>query len=96
MIGHPAEISVNQPVVHIVNNRGFNPEELADFAVDKIISIADTAAPEIKAQAEAFKNHMRSVIRFYLTAAVQSDRTTISNRLKEMGHHEVASVIRSI
>ena len=96
MIGHPAEISVSQPMVHVVSNRGFNTEEMAEFAVNKIISISDTAAPEIKAQAEAFRNHMRSVIRFYLTAAVQSDRTTVSNRLKEMGHHEVASVIRGI
>lgn len=96
MIGQPTEIAVTPPVVHIVNNRGFTPDELAKFAVDKIISIADTAAPEIKVQAEAFKNHMHSVIKFYLTAAVQSDRTTVSNRLKEMGHHEVASVIRGI
>jgi hypothetical protein len=96
MIGQHSEVALGSPVVRTVDYRGFNPEELAEFAVEKIISVADTAPPELKAQAHAFRNHIHSVIKFYLTAAVQSDRTTVSNKLKEMGHHEVASVIRSI
>jgi hypothetical protein len=96
MIGSPTEIALGAPTVRVVNNRGFTPDEMADFAVDKIISISDTASPEAKAQAHAFRNHIHSIIRFYLSAAVKSDRTTLSNRLNEMGHHEVASIIRSI
>ena len=36
-------------------DRGFTPEEIAERAADKIVSVSDNATPEVRAQAEAFK-----------------------------------------
>jgi len=38
-----------------VSNRGFTPEEIAEQALDKIISIGNNSHPVIQAQAEAFR-----------------------------------------
>ena len=45
---------------------GFTPDEIAERCLDKIISVADTALPEVQAQAQAFKDHIRAVLVFYM------------------------------
>ena len=55
-------ISIGNLGVKTTENRGHTPEEVAEMATDKIISVSDTAPPQIKAQAHAFKNVCYKII----------------------------------
>jgi len=78
-----------------VSGRGFTPEELADNAVDRIISISASADPVIRQQAEAFRDHIRSVLVSYGKQCVRSNHTTISNRLRDAGHPELTKLLEN-
>ena len=73
---------------------GFPQTRLLRDALDKIISVADTALPEVQAQAQAFKDHIRAVLVFYMKEAANSDRTTVYNALLEAGQKDLAELIR--
>ena len=80
-------------VVHTTENRGHTPEELAEMALDKIIYIGSRSHPAIREQAEAFRNHIRSVLIAYMKQAVACHNTTIANRLKQAGHPELVKLL---
>jgi hypothetical protein len=76
-----------------VSGRGFTPEELADNALDRIISISSSADPVIRQQAEAYREHIRMVLISYGRQCVKSNHTTISNRLRDAGHPELTQLL---
>ena len=76
-----------------VSGRGFTPEELADNALDRIISISSTADPVIRQQAEAFRQHIRAVLVSYGNQCVKSNHTTIANRLRDAGYSELTQLL---
>ena len=78
-----------------VSGRGFTPEELADNALDRIISISSSADPVIRQQAEAFREHLRAVLISYGRQCVKSNHTTISNRLRNAGHPELTQLLEN-
>jgi len=78
------------------SGRGLNVEELADMALRKLIHIADTAPPELREQANRFKESIRVVLIRYLHQAIKSDRTTLYNDLRGAGFPEVADIILKI
>ena len=73
--------------------RGFTPDEIADRALAKIMYVSKDANPLIRDQAEAFKESIRETLVFYLKQAVQSDRTTLANRLREAGHSDLIKLL---
>jgi hypothetical protein len=79
--------------VMTTQGRGFTPEEVADRAVNKIISVGSQTHPVIRDQAEAFRESIRSVLVFYIKEAVQSDRVTVANKLKQAGHPELVKLL---
>jgi hypothetical protein len=79
--------------VYSTINRGFTPEEIAERAIDKIIFVGKDSHPLVREQAEAYKNHIKSVVLFYLKEAVKSDRTTLANRLRDAGHPELIKLL---
>lgn len=81
--------------VQTTDNRGFTPEELAQRAADKIISIGDQSHPAVRAQAHAFKKHIEAVITFYLREAVTQDRVTLANRLREAGYPDLITLLEN-
>jgi len=85
-----------QVEVKTTSNRGFTPEEVAEMAADKIISISDDANPIIRDQAKAFRKHMVAVLSFYMRQAIRSDRTTVYNALNDAGHRDLAELIRRL
>ena len=89
----PAPIKVD---VLTTSGRGMTAEEVAELALNKLISISDTAPPEIAAQAKAFKERMRMVLVHYMRQAIASDRTTVYNILKDAGHLDIAETIRGL
>lgn len=79
--------------VHTTQYRGHTPEEIANFALEKIMYVSKDANPLIREQAEAFKEHIRAVLVQYLKQAVKSDRTTLANKLREAGHSELIKLL---
>jgi len=77
-------------------NKGHSPEQMAEMCVNRIVDISDTAHPVIREQARMFRRHMQEVVLSYMKKAVNSDRTTVYNALKEAGHPELAEMVRSL
>lgn len=88
-----ADAQLGAVKVFTTDGRGATIEEIADRAVNRIISIGEQAHPVIAAQACAFRENIRKVLEFYLAEAVRSDRTTLANRLKVQGHTELLPLI---
>jgi hypothetical protein len=98
MVGAALELARDVPVVGVktTSGRGMTPEELAEMCADKIVYVSDTAPPEIRDQARAFKVQVQKVVQLYLQQAVRSDRTTVYNALTDAGHPELAELIRRL
>ena len=80
-------------IVNTTTGRGFTPEEIAQRAADKIISVGDTAHPVIRDQAQAFKSHIQKVVEFYIKEAVRNDRATLALKLQEAGYPDLVSLL---
>lgn len=78
-----------------VSGRGFTPEELAEQALNKIISVGGNSHPIIRDQAEAFKNEIRGVLVHYMKQAVRSNHTTLSNRFRAAGCPELIKFLEN-
>lgn len=92
-------INVSSPVlvggvqVQTTQFRGWSTEELAQRAADKIVYVGDKSHPAIREQALAFKESVRQVVAFYLKEAVEQDRVTAANKLREAGHPELVHLL---
>ena len=82
--------------VNITRRKRFTPEEVAERCAKTIIEISDDANPVIKAQARAFRRQLLKTLEFYISEAVQSDRTAVYNALTDAGHPELANHIRRL
>lgn len=76
-----------------VSGRGFTPEEVAEQALAKIISVGGNCHPVIRDQAEAFKDQIREVLVHYMYQAVRSNHTTLANRFRAAGHPELVKLL---
>ena len=85
--------TIGDVMVHTVRHRGFTPEELAEQALNKIIYVGDQSHPAIRDQAQAFREHIRGVLVFYMKRAIESNNTTLANRLREAGHSELVTLL---
>ena len=86
-------VELGSVMVHSVSGRGFTPEELAEQALNKIIYVGDQSHPAIREQAQAYKDHIRNVLVFYMNRAIESRNTTLSNRFTEAGHPELIKLL---
>ena len=90
------EISIGDLGVKTTENRGHTVEEIAEMATNKLISISDNADPMVKAQAQAFKESIQTVILLYMKQAIVSDRATVAGLLDKQGHKDMADIIRRL
>jgi hypothetical protein len=79
----------------LVSGRGFTPEEVAEQALNKIISVGGNCHPVIRDQAEAFKDQIRGVLVHYMKQAVRSNHTTLANKFRAAGHPELVKLLES-
>ena len=94
MIGNSTSVLLGGGVkVMTTSGRGFNPEEVAERALDKIIAVGSDSHPAVRVQAEAFKNDIRKVLVQYMKEMVRSHNTTLAHRFKEMGHSELIKLL---
>jgi hypothetical protein len=75
---------------------GLTNEQIADLAVDKIVSISDQAPPHVRQQANQFREHLKKVLYHYLLLARKEERGTIIQALRSSGQKETAEYIRRL
>lgn len=93
MFSADSAAEIGEIMVHKVDYRGFSPEELAEQALNRIIYVGDQSHPAIRDQAEAFREHIRQVLVFYMKRAIESRNTTLVNRFTEAGHPELIKLL---
>ena len=94
MIGNSTSVLLGGGVkVMTTSGRGFNTEEVAERALDKIIAVGSDSHPAVRAQAEAFKKDIRKVLVQYMKEMVRSHNTTLANRFREMGYPELIKLL---
>ena len=82
--------------VQTTQNKGLSPEYWTERIMERLISISENATPEVKAQAEAFKDNMTQVVLLYMKQAIASDRATVAGLLQKQGHKDMADIIRRL
>lgn len=79
----------------MVSGRGFTPEEIAEQALNKIISVGGNCHPVIRDQAEAYREQIRVLLIHYMHQAVRSNHTTLANRFRAAGHPELIKLLEN-
>lgn len=74
MQGHATTFGQGDLKVRIANNRTFTPEEWAEMAADRIVSVSDSAPPPIRDQAHAFGGQVAQIVSHYIRNAVEEER----------------------
>ena len=95
MIGHESVPALGNVSVMTTSNRGHSVEEMTELLLRRIISVADTAPPAIRAQAIEFQDSLRKLIHHYMAEAVKSDRITVAAKLRAEAPH-LADLIEQI
>jgi hypothetical protein len=78
------------------SNGGHTPEQVAELCVDRLMSVSESAPPEIAMQARAFKDQMLAVVLHYVKMAAREDRESVVAKLEQAGATDVAQQIRRL
>tara|TARA_R100000935_G_C2805874_1_gene152640 strand:- start:73 stop:357 length:285 start_codon:yes stop_codon:yes gene_type:complete len=89
-------IQLGQIEVHTTNNKGHDPEFWAQQTTNKILGISENAPEHVKLQAEAFKNHIYSIILSNINNAIDSKKVTMVGLLTKQGHEDMAKIIKEL
>ena len=79
--------------VQTTENKGLSPEYWTERIMERLVAVSDNADPMVKAQAEAFKDTIQTVVLLYMKQAILSDRATVAGLLEKQGHKELANII---
>ena len=90
------DVAVGSLGVTTTDYKGHSVDEIAERAVNKIVSISNNADPMIKAQAHAFKDRTKMVVAYYIQEGVKNHICTVCNELEKQGHKDLANIIRRI
>ena len=82
--------------VQTTENKGLSPEYWTERIMERLVAVSDNADPMVKAQAEAFKDTIQTVVLLYMKQAILSDRATVAGLLEKQGHKEMADIIRRL
>ena len=90
------ESNLGDVVVKTTERRGLSPEELAERAVEQIVSVSSSVDPIVRQQAEAFRNRIYHVVLGIIKQAIKSDRTTLINEFIQQGQSDTAEILRRL
>ena len=96
MLDSTSVSELGNALVFTSNNRGHSPEDMAEMALNKIMTVSDSAPPVIRDQAYAHRQSLKEVLIYYMNRMCQSERTTIWALLKQQGHEDMAEIIRRL
>jgi hypothetical protein len=77
-------------------DRGHPPEFYAERICEKLIHISESAPPEIRVQALAFRERMMAVLLDGIRKAIISDHTTVITQLRKAGMNEAAELVNKL
>jgi len=89
-------IQLGKVEVHTTNNKGHDPEFWAKKTTEKILGISENAPEHVRLQAEAFKNHIYSIILANINSAIESKKVTMVGLLVKQGHEDMAKIIKEL
>ena len=75
---------------------GLSPEQLAELCCEKLIKVGDNLAPEIREQAEAYRERMRQVVLHYINHAVRAEKDRCVHAASSGGYDQLAHLLRSL
>ena len=90
------ESNLGDVVVKTTERRGLSPEELAERAVEQIVSVSSSVDPIVRQQSEAFRNRIYHVVLCIIKQAIKSDRTTLINEFIQQGQSDTADILRRL
>lgn len=90
MVSVGAGITVTSVGVMTSNGGGLSSEQLTELALDKLISVSNTAPEPIRLQAEAFRENLRNVIYEYIVKARREERSSIIQEVRKYGQEDLA------
>ena len=70
MFSLKSDLEVGSLGVTTTDNRGLSVNEVSEMAVNKIISVSDTAPAPIRAQAHAFRDACKNIVSYYMLLEV--------------------------
>jgi|TARA_R110000751_G_scaffold6458_2_gene27491 hypothetical protein len=91
-----SDLEIGNLGVTTTDNRGLSVDEVSEMAVNKIISVSDTAPAPIRAQAHAFKDACKKIVMYYMQEAIKNHMCTIGNQLEQQGQKDLANIIRRL
>jgi hypothetical protein len=91
-----SDLEVGNLGVTTTDNRGLSVDEVSEMAVNKIISVSDTAPAPIRAQAHAFRDACKKIVMYYMQEAIKNHMCTICNQLEQQGQKDLANIIRRL
>jgi hypothetical protein len=90
MVSVGAGITVTSVGVVTSNEGGLSSEQLTELALDKLISVSNSAPEPIRLQAEAFRENLRNVIYEYIVRARREERSSIVQEVRKYGQEDLA------
>ena len=96
MISFSTKVEVAPVNVMTSNDGGLSDEQIAQMAVDKIVSVSNNAPDVIRDQANVFKENVKKILFHYLILARQEERATIVHTIRNSGNKELAEYIRRL
>ena len=96
MISVSTTMGISPVNVMTSDNGGLSDEQIAQMAVDKIVSVSDNAPDVIRDQANVFKENVKKILFHYLILARREERATIVYTVRNSGNKELAEYIRRL
>lgn len=96
MISVSGGIEVQSVNVMTSNEGGLDTEQITELAMNKIMTVANTAPPAIRDQAEAFRGSIENTLKYYIELARREERATIAYKMAKAGQKEMADLVRRI
>ena len=87
---------VGDVVITTTDNANLGPEYWAGRVTEQVISIGEDAHPFLVEQARAFKDRIRHVVHYYMTEAINEDRSRVVTLLRLAGHHDLANSVEKL
>lgn len=87
---------VTAPTIKTSNYGGLSADDIAEICTNKIMSVSETAPPEIREQAKFFKNQLYETVKLHVLQAMESEREKCVQTCIKGGHDEVANILRRL
>jgi len=93
-----SSVSVGNPMVLTgeYEGGGLSPKQLAKIAVNRTMTISETAHPAVQDQVQQFKYKLENVLLVCFERMAESERLRIAERMRDGGHVEIAGAIMRI